>query len=201
MKKFIALLFVLALTFFATKPALASIGVGVGTGKIQVDDILKPGQIYILPSLTVLNTGDQTATYKVSITYHENQPELMPAGELFTFSPATFELDPGEAQVVDVRLNLPLKIEPGDYFAYLEASPTETTSNGETSIGIAAAAKLYFTIAPANIFQAIYYKIISLWMLYSPWTTRVAVFVGICVTILILRKFLNIKISLRKKDE
>lgn len=191
----------LGVLVFATS-AYASIGVGVGTGKIVVNDVLRPGQIYILPSLTVLNTGDETSNYKVSITYHEQQPELMPSQDLFQFSPETFELAPGEAKIVDINLNLPLKIEPGKYFAYLEASPSATTSTASgTSVGVAAAAKLYFEIAPANVLQAIYYKIISLWTLYSPWTLWGTLFVAFIIIILLLRKFLNINISLRKKNE
>lgn len=59
--------------------ALARIGVGVGIGKIVVDQPLKPGLIYTLPSLPVLNTGDEPAEYGVSIEYHEGQemnPEM-----------------------------------------------------------------------------------------------------------------------------
>ena len=201
MKKLPAILLSLLGVFVLFTSAYASIGVGVGTGKIVVNEALKPGQIYILPSLTVLNTGDETSYYKVSITYHEQQPELMPPGEYFEFSPATFELEPGEAQVVDVRLNLPLKVEPGQYFAYLEASPTATAATGGASVGVAAAAKLYFEVAPANVFQAIFYKLASIWELYSPWSLRVTIFIVLIIAILILRKFLNINISLRKKNE
>ncbi len=201
MKNLFAILLSVLGIFAIVTPAYANIGVGVGTGKIVINDTLKPGQIYILPSLTVLNTGDETSYYKVSITYHEQQPELMPPAEYFEFSPATFELAPGEAQVVDIRLNLPLKVEPGKYFAYLEASPTATTAAGGASVGVAAAAKLYFETAPANVFQAIFYKIASLWELYSPWTLRGTIFIALIIVILILRKFLNINISLRKKNE
>lgn len=202
MKKLPVILLSIVSLCLLTSVAFAKIGVGVGTGKIVVNDVLKPGQIYVLPSLTVLNTGDEKSTYKVSITYHENQPELMPSQDLFQFSPETFELAPGDAKVVNIKLNLPLKVEPGKYFAYLEASPTATSQTpAGTSVGVAAAAKLYFEIAPANIFQAIYYKLISLWILYSPWSLRVTIFIGLVVAILLLRKFLNINISLRKKNE
>ncbi len=202
MKKLSAVILSLIGLCLLTSFAYAKIGVGVGTGKIVVNDVLKPGQIYTLPSLTVLNTGDEKSTYKVSITYHEQQPELMPPQDFFQFSPEQFELDPGDAKVVNIKLNLPLKVEPGKYFAYLEASPTATAeTEAGTSIGVAAAAKLYFEIAPANIFQALYYKLASLWELYSPWTLRVTILIGLIIIILLLRKFLNINISLRKKNE
>jgi len=50
-----------------------SIGVGVGTGKIQVDKPLKPGSVYIVPPLTVMNTGSESSEYTVSIDYSGNQ--------------------------------------------------------------------------------------------------------------------------------
>jgi hypothetical protein len=202
MRKLFALLLSLVSVCLLSTFVYARIGVGVGTGKIVVNDILKPGQIYTLPSLTVLNTGDVKSTYKVSITYHEQQPELMPSQDLFQFSPETFDLESGDAKVVNIKLNLPLRVEPGKYFAYLEASPVSTTETAAgTSIGVAAAAKLYFEIAPANIFQALYYKLVSLWKLYSPWSLRITIFIGLVIILLLLRKFLNINISLKKKDE
>ncbi len=57
------------LSFFSQ--TLAQIGVGVGVGKIQVDEKLKPGMIYQLPSFTVLNTGGEPSDYEISIQYHE----------------------------------------------------------------------------------------------------------------------------------
>ena len=81
MKKYIiifsALLLVICLTYLNVNQVIAWIGVGVGTGKIQVTEKLKPGQIYILPSISVLNTGDEKGNYKVSIAYHEKQPEYI----------------------------------------------------------------------------------------------------------------------------
>ena len=57
MKKISFLVVFLALLAF---PFLvyAKLGVGVATGKIVVEDKLRPGMIYNLPALTVLNTGD-----------------------------------------------------------------------------------------------------------------------------------------------
>lgn len=198
MKKVLLCLSFLFLLFPSTVSAI--IGVGVGTGKIQVDEDLKPGIIYELPSLSVLNTGDEPSEYQVSVTYHEKQPELSPPESWFIFTPHEFHLEPGQAQIVDVKLNLPLQIEPGDYFAYLEAHPLKKAqTGGNTSIGIAAASKLYFTVTPANIWSAIYYKAISFWNVYAPWPQRVAIGLGIIVVLLIIKKFFNFEVGLKKK--
>ncbi|MEK7500333.1 MAG: hypothetical protein AAB649_07085 [Patescibacteria group bacterium] len=188
----------LLLTLIIPVSILASIGVGVSTGKIVVNDKLKPGIIYQLPSLTVINTGTQESYYEVSIQYHEKQPQLMPSRGWFIFTPHSFRLKPKQIQVVDIKLNLPVQVEPGKYFAYLEAHPTKKVKNGSTSVGVAAAAKLYFEIIPANIMQGIYYKLISFWNVYAPWPQRAAIAVGIIVVLLVFKKFFNIEINLKK---
>ena len=155
----------------------ARIGVGVGAGKIHINEPLKAGGIYDLPAIPVLNTGDEPAEYIFSVQYHEGQEQitdmgLKPAEAWFNFTPATFPLEPGKVQAVKVTLTLPAKIKPGNYFAYLEARPVKkATTGGVTSIGIAAATQLWFTVAPSNFFQGIYYRFISLYSRYHPWDT------------------------------
>jgi hypothetical protein len=199
-KLFLAVIFLPLFVFIFSAPAHASLGVGVGTGKIQVDQKLYPGTIYTLPSLTVFNTGDEPSYYTVTIDYNDKQPELMPAKEWFIYSPEKFYLEPGKAQVVSVKLNLPVKMQPGDYFAYLEGTPTQKDAIGQATIGIAAAAKLYFTVNPANFFQGVYYKIITFWKVYQPWTNRAAMVAAAVIVLILIKKYLKIDINLKKSE-
>lgn len=176
------------------------IGVGVGIGKIQIDEQLKAGGIYNLPALPVLNTGDEPGEYGASIEYFEGQETRAdmgqrPATEWFRFEPQSFHLEPGKVQIVKVTLTLPIKIKPGNYFAYLEAHPIKKTEAGRTSIGVAAAAKLYFTVAPANIFQGIYYRFINLYSRYHPWDTIVLAIIFVAVLIVFFRRKFKIQIA------
>ena len=155
----------------------ARIGVGIGTGKIQVSKKLNPGGIYTIPTVTVLNTGDVESDYKMDIQYNEIQDQLKPSAEWFHFSPLSFHLKPGQAQPIHINLILPVKAHPGDYFAYVEARPTMAKKQGVMTIGIAAATKLYFTVAPANFIQGIIYRTTSFWNKYSPWTWIVLVII------------------------
>jgi hypothetical protein len=173
----------------------AGMGVGVGLGKIQIDETLRAGGIYDLPTLPALNTGTESAEYRISVQYHEGQ-ELRddmgqrPAKEWFHFTPASFSLEPGKVQAVNITLTIPPKVRPGNYFAYLEVQPVKKVATGETAIGIAAATKLYFTIAPANFFEGIYYRFISLYLRYHPWNTIVLAVTSIMVLLwLISKKF------------
>lgn len=181
---------------------MAKMGVGIGTGKIYVDQSLKPGLIYTLPPLVVINTGDEASDYSVTAQSRENQEQLKTAKEWFSFEPETFHLDPNQSQVVTIRLTLPVKgVKPGDYFAFLQAFPVQKTDVVGASVNIAAAAKLYFTVVPTNFFAGIYYRLISLMALYNPWSYVVLFTILAVILIMILRRFIsfNIGINLKKK--
>lgn len=197
MKKFGFLLAVLLLPGIA----LANVGVGIGNGKIEVNEPLKAGAIYQVPSVTVLNTGDVASEYEMDITYHVEQTGMWPEKKWFKFSPNKFDLEPGGAQIVEVRLDIPVKVTPGDYFAFIEAHPVVQKEGGVTRINVAAACKFYFSVAPANIFQGIYYRTLALFTHYSPWSYIVfAVVVFAILTVIFRKKFkLNLRLSIDKK--
>lgn len=197
--KHILLAFLLGLLIPAS--VSARVGVGVGTGKIVVKDQLKPGIIYQLPPLTVLNTGDEVSEYGLSVEYHENQPEQRPAQEWFVFSPPQFSLEPGGVQQVEITLNLPVRATPGEYFAYLEAHPRKSDGTGGTSINIAAAAKLYFAVVPATVLSALYYRAASFWQVYAPWPKLGVISVGIIAVVLMAKKHLKITIGLKNEGK
>jgi len=195
MRKAFLFFFLIFIPFFFPVPVSARLGVGVGTGKIVVSDILKPGIIYNLPEVAVLNTGDQPSEYGITVAYHQDQPELQPPKEWFTFTPSQFHLEPGKVQLVKIKLNLPIRTVPGEYFAYLEGFPVQPSDNGATIVGIAAASKLYFTVAPANLITGIYYRVLSFWKEYQPWTDRISRFVIIVLVVIVFSRFFKIEIK------
>lgn len=176
------------------------VGVGVGTGKIIIDDTLKPGARYELTPLSVINTGNVPAEYEVSITYHEQQKEMRPDLSWFAFTPNNFVLNPGEVKVVNISLLLPLKTEPGDYFAYLEAHPIRSVKDGSTSIGVAAAAKLYFKVQPSNVLGAMYYRGRSLYQDNTVLFNIIGGTVLVFALITLFRKFVSFDIKLKPKS-
>ncbi len=179
----------------------ATVGVGVGTGKINIQKELAQGGIYRLPSVPVLNTGNEPSKYGVDIEYLQNQIQLRPSQKWFSFSPKTFFLKPQHVQSVNITLTIPIKTRPGNYFAYIEAYPIKTAVSGVTRINIAAATKLYFTVAPSNIFQGIYYRVLTFVTTNAPWTYVVFALIGIAVLVAIFRRFFsfNLGISVRGK--
>ena len=190
----IAVLFLIP-SFFAD----ARIGVGVGAGKIQLEEDLKAGGVYQLPTLPILNTGDEVGDYEVTVEYHENIPQLRPGRDWFSFSPQSFNIEPGKIQNVDIVLTLPLNIQPGEYFAYIEGHPVKKDVEGSATIGIAAATKLYFTVAPANIFEGIYYRTTSLFRYFMPWSLIILILVVLIIIIKIVGKKLSFSFGVTRK--
>ncbi len=91
-----------------------------------------------------------------------------------------------------------MKMKPGDYFCYLEAHPIIKAGPG-TTIGVAAATKTYFSVSPANIWQAMYYKTVSFFTIYAPWTYVVLAMVITAIIIVIFRKYFAFQVGIRRK--
>ena len=200
MKKIITpLLFALILSTAVASYAFATVGVGIGAGKITLNEDLKPGSIYQLPELPVLNTGDEESDYGVSIEFNQNQTQMRPDPSWFVFDQQKFHLTPGKAQMVKISLAIPLKVVPGDYFAYLEGHPIVADKSGVSSVGVAAASKLYFTVAPANVFQAIYYRAKSLVERSAPWSYIAFGLIVLFILVRIFRKFFKFNIAINVK--
>lgn len=177
----------------------AKIGVGMGAGEVRVTEPIKPGGIYTLPSLRIFNTGDETTTYGMNVAYHQDHTELRPNKDWFTFTPATFTLEPGSSQEVAVTMLVPVKAGLGDYFAFVESGPDAENGPG-TSVGVAVATKLYFTVVYANIWQAITYRIGDIFAAYSPWSWISLTFIFFFIFVLLLKRFFSFNVSLKKNS-
>jgi hypothetical protein len=200
----LSILFFASLFLLSPFNAFAEVGVGVGIGKIVMDKPLSPGGVYTLPSLPVINTGDEYSQYTVMPEYRENVKEMRPGKNWFSFDPSSFGVDPGNSQDVNIVLTIPSDAKPGDYFVFLQAQPIkeqELVDNSNTMVNIAAAAKLYFTVSSANIFQAIYYKIATLYDKFYPYDAMVLGFIIFVVIVFIVKDKFNIKISSKEKKE
>jgi hypothetical protein len=177
--------------------ALASIGVGIGTGKIELRQSLRAGGIYSLPTVVVFNTGTQTANYTMAVTQNQTQPQFKPNPAWFSFSPSTFKLDPGKSQTVTPTIHLPIRMQPGNYFAYLEAHPAETAKQGITSVGVAAATKLSFNVTPSNVLIAIAYRLLNLYRQSEPWSQVGTLVLAFVVVLIPLNQYINLRAALK----
>lgn len=198
-KKLILIAGIFVVLFTCIEIVSAKVGVGMGAGEIRVTESVKPGGIYSLPALRVFNTGDETTTYGMNIAYHQDNLQLRPEKSWFTFTPATFTVDPGESQEVQITMTVPVKTIPGEYFTFLESGPVTVGGPG-TSVGVAVATKLYFTVVYANLWEAFTYRVSDFLANYAPWSWICLGGVGIILLGAILRRFFSFNVSVRKKD-
>lgn len=186
-------------TLFVPKASADTIGVGVGTGRIKLDEPIKPSLTYALPSIAVFNNGDVTSEYEMTVEFNETQPQLKPQAEWITFSPKTFTLEPGKAQQVAITINPDYSAVPGDYFAYLEAHPLKRDQSGRAAVQVAAATKFEFKIIPANMFQRVYYALQAFWNKHKPILLPALIALLIVILVLIARRYL--KVELKKPEK
>jgi hypothetical protein len=147
----------------------ADSGVGVSTGQMLVRTVMTPGDGYHLPGIKVINTGTEVSEYQLSIGYLEGQPERRPGVDWFSFSPERFSLEPGASRDVIVSIVVPSGAEQGEYFALVKAQ-TVAGEPGSTSVGVAAATKLLFSVGSASWLEAQWYAL-NRWLGEAqPWT-------------------------------
>jgi len=176
----------------------AQVGVGIAPGTIRVDEALMPGGHYQLPSLQVVNTGQEGSQYELELARMAKQDELRPPEEFMSFSPRSFYLEPGANQVISLSLEIPIKAKPGDYLAYIEAHPVSQGSGG-MSVGIAAATKLYFTVKPANIWAGIANAIANFFSRTAPYSYAVLGIIVLGMVIFFLRRRIKFEVRMARK--
>jgi hypothetical protein len=179
------------------KDASADRGVGITLSRVEIDDQLERGASYELPTLGVLNSGDEAGEYEVGITYDEGQTEIRPKADWFHFEPQRFHLTAGQVQNVRISLVLPRGAEPGDYYAFIEARPI---SRGEgATIDVAAATHLSFTIKPSGWFEAMMTQINRFLDRYEPWSSILPAAALIALVLPVLRHYVHVNVSLGPK--
>ena len=201
-KTFNLLAVVLAGALMVCLPAAtiqAQSGVGIMPGIIRVDEPVLPGGRYNLPSMQVVNIGNESSDYGVELASMTEQEELQPRDDFIIVSPASFHLEPGANQIVSLSLDIPPNAKPGDYLAYIEAHPVATSPGGGMQIGIAAATKLYFTVKPANVFVAITNSIANFFTRTAPGSYIVLGVIVLGLVVFFLRRRIRIDIRIARK--
>jgi hypothetical protein len=198
----VLLLFLLCINFnfLVSNEVDASLGVGIMPGIIRVDKELMPGGYYKLPDLQAVNTGSEASRYEIVVARMEEQDELQPPVTYISFSPVSFNLEADKSQVISLALDIPVNAKPGDYLAYVEAHPISPASGG-TSIGIAAAAKIYFTIKPANTLAGIVNAIGNFFSRTSPFSYIMLGAIILGILIFFLRRQIKLEVRVTKRDK
>lgn len=173
----------------------ADTGVSIDVGKIAISQKLTPGGGYRLPTFGVRNPGTEPSSYRLRVTYLEGQVAKRPPGDWFHFAPAKLVLGPNETQPVQVRLVLPTGADPGDYEALVGAEIASDDPGAR--VGAAAAARVTFTVEPANILSAWWLKLRTFLSDGTPWTWLVPVVLVLGTLTLQMRRRFTLSVRRR----
>jgi hypothetical protein len=169
--------------------ALAAVGVGTTTPQIVIDQDVRPGGIYRLPAIPVINTGTVRSEYKIFADRASQQSVHFADPAWITVLPETIVLEAGARGLVTPTMRVPLKARPGDYQALLVAQPIMPGADAATP-NIQVGTKVLFRIARSNLLMAVYWRIRSLFELWSPWPYLVlAALIALPATVLVIRRY------------
>lgn len=187
----------LALGLWPALGAWADVGVGVDLGRVALDEAVRPGGRYRLPTLTVSNPGDEAGSYRVRVTDPGEPGREAPPEAWFRLKPARFWLEPGAAQPVEISLELPVGAKPGRYAAYLEARPAGEGAG--VRVGAAVATLVTFEVTPSSRWEA--WRLLAARMLddHSPWPQLAAAVLLVAGVTVLLHRRLRIHITVRRR--
>lgn len=172
-------------------PALGTRGVSLDLGAIAVSRVLVPGETVRLPEMGVHNPGTETAHLEMSVRGISDDGIADPSPDWIHFSPTQFDLAPGQSRVVRPTLEVPIGAEPGQYATLLSAAAGQ---GGEgVTVGVAAAARLTFEIAPSDDLSALIRRIGSMLDDWAPWWYLLVV----AILSILVRQYLARRFSFR----
>lgn len=143
-------------------------GVSVDLGRVAVDDELRAGQRYTLPTIGVTNRGTEQTSFQVVAGPMEGVQSA--PSSWFRLEPASFELAPGATQPVSVLLVLPPDASPANYQQLISARIAPTGDDG-IGLGAAAASVVSFQVVPSSIWEGMWNSAISFFRAGHPWST------------------------------
>ena len=139
--------YIIALALLIPLVTLAGAGLGMSAPRAFNLGELKKGYCYDVGIVSIINyRGDETGTYQMSVTYHQDWSEMRTPADWIVYTPQRFTLEPNEAQAVEIDVCIPKKVVTGDYGSYLEAG-VESDGN----IKGAVATKLFFTVVNRRV--------------------------------------------------
>lgn len=187
----------MALAGALASPTLASSGVSVDLGRIDITEQLAPGSAYNLPTLGVRNPGTERTRYVMVASPVVADGVAAPASAWFTFDPTSVTLEPGETQRVRVRLVLPADAAAGEYTVLVGA---QIAPIGEgASVGAAAAARTTFTILPATGLQGLLTQLGQAFADTMPWSAIVPAGAVLLLVLWLVRRRFTFRIGIERR--
>lgn len=129
--------------------AAASIGVGIQVGPVRLAGIAHAGQTYDLPPVFVVNTGTEPETVRLEVQRLSKGTGRDVPKSWFRPGQTDVHLDAKQSATIPVQIVVPADAKPGPYFSDVVAHGSASIEAGQTTLGVAAATKLQFTVGKA----------------------------------------------------
>jgi hypothetical protein len=125
----------------------ASVGVGVQAGPVLLTSAAHPGGSYALPAVYVVNTGTQPEVISIRIDRlsHGSGRAVPPS---WVHAGPSVRLTAHQAARISLQLVVPADARTGAYLSDVVAAGSGAISAGNANLGVAAATKLEFRVAP-----------------------------------------------------
>jgi hypothetical protein len=126
--------------------ATGGIGAGVGASPIELTTPAHPGGVYPLPDVLVVNTGNETSTYRLAVEeLGRPKGRVVPAGWV-RFDRNDFALGPGVSVKVPLVLNVAATAAKGRYASDIVVSTVAPSKGTGARVGAQAATALRFRV-------------------------------------------------------
>ena len=136
-----------ALSFFLPA-AQASVGVGVQATPVRLGNAAHAGGSYALPPVFVLDTGTQAEKITVRVErLSKGAGRAVPPSWVRATGPVV-QLTPHQSARIPLELVVPAGARPGQYLSDIVVTGSAVISAGRANLGVAAATRLVFSVAP-----------------------------------------------------
>jgi hypothetical protein len=128
--------------------AQASVGVGVQATPVVLGNAAHAGGSYALPPVYVLDTGTQAEKITVRVErLSKGTGHVVPPSWVRASGPAV-QLAPHQSARIPLQLVVPGGAQPGQYLSDIVVTGSAVVSAGRANLGVAAATRLEFRVAP-----------------------------------------------------
>ena len=130
--------------------AQASVGVGVQATPVRLGNVAHAGGSYALPSVYVIDNGTQPETISVRVArLSKGTGRAVPPSWVQAASSGV-QLSPRQSARIPLELVVPGGAKPGRYLSDIVVAGSAVISAGRANLGVAAATRLEFTVAPGS---------------------------------------------------
>ena len=145
------LLGLLATPVAISATAQASIGIGIQAGPVRLTGAAHPGGSYALPPVYVVNTGTEPESVSIRVQrISAGSGHVVPAAWIRD-SGGAVQLAHSQGTRIPLQLVVPATARPGQYFSDIVVRGSGALADGGANLGVAAATKLEFTVAPGVV--------------------------------------------------